>query len=59
MGFLDAYGAFDADRALSYLTDEAIAEMSGSAASANTREELALELARARSSGVRADDHRL
>jgi hypothetical protein len=24
MGFLDAYGAYDADRALSYLTDEAI-----------------------------------
>jgi hypothetical protein len=45
MGFLDAYGAFDADRAMSYLTDEAIAEMSGSAAGANTREEFRLELA--------------
>jgi hypothetical protein len=45
MGFVDAYGAFDADRAMTYLTDEAIAEMSGSAAGANTREELRLELA--------------
>jgi hypothetical protein len=29
-GFIEAYGAFDADRAMAYLTDGAIAEMSGS-----------------------------
>ena len=44
MGFLDAYGAFDADQAIAYLTDDAIAEISGWAV-ANTREELRLELA--------------
>jgi hypothetical protein len=45
MGFLDAYGAFDADQAVGYLTDDAIAEMSGSAGGANTRDEFRLELA--------------
>jgi len=30
-GFLDAYGAFDADRAITYLTDDAITEAFGSA----------------------------
>ena len=30
-GFLDAYGAFDTDRAISYLTDNAITETFGSA----------------------------
>jgi hypothetical protein len=45
MGFLDAYGAFDADQAMRYLTDDAIAEMSGSAAGANTRDQFRLELA--------------
>jgi hypothetical protein len=53
MGFLDAYGAFDADRALTYLTDDAIAEMSGSAAGANTRDEFRLELALLEASGYK------
>jgi hypothetical protein len=44
-GFLDAYGAFDAERALTYLTDEAIARLAGTAAAANTRDEFRLELA--------------
>ena len=43
--FLAAYGAFDADQAMTYLTDEALAGMSGSAAGANTRDEFRLELA--------------
>ena len=45
MGFLDAYGALDAERALTYLTDDAIAEMSVLAAGADTRDEFRLELA--------------
>jgi len=51
VGFLDAYGAFDADRALTYLTADAVAEMSGSAAGANTQEEFRLELALLEASG--------
>lgn len=39
MAFLDAYGAFDADQAMTYLTDEALVAMWG------TPESLRLELA--------------
>ena len=45
MAFLDAYGSYDADQALTYLTDQALAEMSGTPAGASTRDELRLMLA--------------
>jgi Tol biopolymer transport system component len=44
LGFLDAYGAYDADRALSYLTDEAIDD-ARPVEIARTPEEFRLELA--------------
>jgi hypothetical protein len=44
-GFLDAYGAFDADQALTYLADGAIADMSGLPAAATTEDEFRLLLA--------------
>jgi hypothetical protein len=43
--FLAAYAAFDADRALSYLTDAAVATTAGRPSGANTRDEFRLELA--------------
>jgi hypothetical protein len=46
-GFLDAYDAYDADRAITFLTDDAIAERWGS------REEFPLHLALAEAQGYR------